>query len=170
VIVVNAEQLAAGRDLDETFEDQVSSADLIVLNKIDLVPESALPALEAKLRALEPDAPIVRARHSAVSPELLFPPAASEVARELRAERAHAPHVHQEFRAEVRDFARGLASRAIEETLRGEGALRAKGFVDTAEGLRLVQGVGPRIELVVPEVPPPDELIGRVVVIRRGAK
>jgi hypothetical protein len=34
--------------------------------------------------------------------------------------------------------------------------------------VRLVQGVGPRIELVVPESPPPRELLGRVVLIRRG--
>jgi cobalamin biosynthesis protein CobW len=168
VIVVNAEQLAAGRDLDDTFEDQVSSADLIVLNKIDLVAESLLPALEAKLRALEPEAPIVRARHGAVSVDLLFPPSPPELGARTRRPDG-APHTHQDFRAEVRDFEPGLASRVIEERVRAEGALRAKGFVETAEGLRLVQGVGARIELVVPEVAPPRELIGRVVLIRRGA-
>jgi len=170
VILVNAEQLAAGRDLDDTFEDQVSSADLIVLNKVDLVAEAALPALEAKLRALEPDAPILRARHSAVSPDLLFPPSPRELgARERRAEKARAPHTHEEFSAEVQDFERGIPSAEVVERLRGEEALRAKGFVDTAEGLRLVQGVGARIELVAPDVAPPRELVGRVVVIRRGA-
>ncbi len=169
VIVVNAEQLAAGRDLDDTFEDQVSSADLLVLNKVDLVPEAALPGLEARLRALEPDAPIVRARHSAVSPELLFPPAANEVDRERRAARARTPHTHQEFEAEVRELPRGVTSHALEAELRAAGALRAKGFVETAEGLRLVQGVGPRIELVTPDSPPPRELIGKVVLIRRAA-
>lgn len=168
VIVVNAEQLAAGRDLDDTFEDQVSSADLIVLNKLDLVAESALPGLEAKLRALEPEAPIVRARHCAVSVDLLFPPSPSELGtRARRTERA--PHTHQEFHAEVRDFERGLSIGEIEARLRGAGALRAKGFVETAEGLRLVQGVGARIELVVPELAPPRELVGRIVLIRRGA-
>ncbi len=33
VVVVNADQLAEGRDLEGTFEDQVHSADLLVLNK-----------------------------------------------------------------------------------------------------------------------------------------
>jgi cobalamin biosynthesis protein CobW len=168
-IVVNAEQLAAGRDLDETFEDQVSSADLLILNKIDLVPEAALPGLEARLRALEPEAPIVRARHGDVSAELLFPPDASDVAaRARRVARAHTPHDHEEFRTELRDFAAGTAGTALVESLRAEQALRAKGFVETDAGLRLVQGVGPRIELLVPEVPPPRELVGRVVLIRRG--
>ena len=37
IVVVNAEQLAEGRDLEGTFEDQVSSADLLVVTKVDLV-------------------------------------------------------------------------------------------------------------------------------------
>jgi G3E family GTPase len=170
-VVVNAEQLAAGRDLDETFEDQVTSADLLILNKTDLVAPEELPRLEARLRALEPDAPIVRARYGDVSPDLLFPPGAADLLarRAERAERARAPHSHEEFRAEIRDFEPGLLPAAIAESLRAERALRAKGFVETAEGLRLVQGVGPRIELVVPDAPPPRELVGRVVLIRRGA-
>jgi cobalamin biosynthesis protein CobW len=169
VIVVNAEQLAEGRDLDDTFEDQVTSADLIVLNKVDLVAEAALPALEARLRALEPDAPILYTRHSAVSPDVLFPPGPAELAaRARRAERARAPHTHQEFQSELLDFEPGVAGAALVERLRAEGALRAKGFVETAEGLRLVQGVGRRIELVSPDFAPPRELVGRVVLIRRG--
>ena len=42
VVVVNAEQLMEARDLEGTFEDQVSSADLLLLNKIDLIPLEAL--------------------------------------------------------------------------------------------------------------------------------
>ncbi len=54
VIVVNAEQLANGRDLDGTFAQQVSSADLLLLNKLDLVAAQAIPELEAALREIEP--------------------------------------------------------------------------------------------------------------------
>ena len=61
----------------------------------------------------------------------------------------------------------GLASKDVLAKLRGLGALRAKGFVATREGLRLVSGVGARIELATPDVEPPPELVGRVVVIRR---
>jgi multidrug resistance efflux pump len=46
-------------------------------------------------------------------------------------------------------------------------AVRAKGFVQTSEGVRVVQGVGPRIQLSAPPNPVPPELIGRVVVIHR---
>ena len=59
VVVVNAEQMFEGRDLEGTFEDQVSSADLLLLNKIDLVPQESLAALEAVLRRMAPDTPVV---------------------------------------------------------------------------------------------------------------
>ena len=45
--------------------------------------------------------------------------------------------------------------------------LRGKGFVRTADGLRLVQGVGRRIELTEVQFSPPADLIGRVVIITR---
>lgn len=167
VVVVNAEQLAAGRELEGTFEDQISSADLLVLNKIDLVPESALDALEARLRALEPEAPILRARHSAVSPELLFPPAL-ETAREARRVRSPGEaHTHEAFETEVLELPARLSADTILRRIEREGALRAKGFVETDAGVRVVQGVGARIEISPAEAPPPAELIGRVVLIRR---
>ena len=74
VVVVNAEQLDEGRDLDETFEHQVSSADLLLLNKVDLVPEQRLEELTAALRQIEPDAPIVRCVRADIDPQALFPP------------------------------------------------------------------------------------------------
>ena len=47
-------------------------------------------------------------------------------------------------------------------------ALRVKGFVETAEGLRLVQAVGSRVDLDVVTDPVPPGLLGRLVVIRRS--
>jgi len=61
----------------------------------------------------------------------------------------------------------GLASDAVLRRIASEGALRAKGFVATDAGLRIVQGVGARIEIAATDSAPPAELIGRVVVIRR---
>ena len=74
VVVVNAEQLAEGRDLRGTFEDQVSSADLLLLNKVDLAPQGDLGRLEALLHDMAPDTPVVRACRGEVEPSLLFPP------------------------------------------------------------------------------------------------
>ena len=169
VVVVNAEQLHAGRELEGTFEQQVSSADLLVLNKLDLVPDEALPALEAALRAIEPEAPILHAVQADVDLDLLFPPDPAGLRARRRAENAAPPpHSHEHFETEELTVEPGVSEDALLERLEGLGALRAKGFVETDRGLRIVQGVGARIELEEPREPPPPELLGRVVVIRRG--
>jgi cobalamin biosynthesis protein CobW len=170
VVVVNAEQLAEARDLEGAFRDQVSSADLLVLNKLDLVREAELPALEARLREIEPEAPLVRSVRGAVEPALLFPPGAPGSASELRGGAAPEapPHTHEAFASEVLDVAPGVAPEALAARLRSLGALRAKGFVHTSEGLRLVQLVGRRVEIEDPELAPPPGLVGRLVVIRRA--
>lgn len=165
VVVVNAEQVVAGRDLDATFEQQVSAADLLVLNKIDLVPAAELPRIEERLRALEPDAPLVHALRGDVEPALLFPP---EPGRRRRGPAQPTPHHHESFETEEVALEAGLAPEQVVERIAALGSLRAKGFVATREGLRLVQGVGPRLELLEVESPPPAELVGRVVVIRRA--
>ena len=168
VVVVNAEQLAAGRDLEGTFEQQVSSADLLLLNKIDLVADAALPRLEARLRETEPDAPILRAVHADLDPALLFPPDPEGLRTRRRAELAVVrPHHHEAFETEELEVEPGVVPEALLARLAGLGVLRAKGFVETANGPRLVQGVGARIELDEVAEPPPPELLGRVVVIRR---
>jgi cobalamin biosynthesis protein CobW len=168
VVVVSAEQLAAGRDLGDTFAQQVSSADLLVLNQIDRVAPAQLPELEAQLRRLEPEAPILRADHGRIDPELLFPPDPEQARAVRRAQgAAPRPHSHSEFSAEVIEVPADLEPEALLAHLRALGTIRCKGFVATRAGARLVQGVGPRIELRHPERPPPPELVGRVVVIRR---
>ena len=169
VIVVNAEQLAEERDLDGTFEQQVSSADLLLLNKLDCVPPDASMRLEAALRQIEPDAPIIRAVHADVDPDLLFPPTPGDN-RELRRQRLDRakPHHHEDFATEELAISPGVEPEALIERLRTVAALRAKGFVETSAGVRLVQGVGPRIELSEVDFEPDSALLGRVVVIRRA--
>jgi cobalamin biosynthesis protein CobW len=169
VVVVNAEQLADGRDLDGTFAQQVSSADLLLLNKLDLVAAQVLPKLEAALREIEPDAPLVRAIHAQLDPALLFPPDPDGVRERQRSEPSDTqPHHHEEFVAEEFSVAQGIEPDALVERVRALAPLRAKGFVITSEGPRILQGVGPRIELSKLDFEPPAELLGRVVVIRRS--
>jgi cobalamin biosynthesis protein CobW len=166
VVVVNAEQLAEGRDLEGTFTDQVSSADLLVLNKVDLIPASQLTALESLLREIEPEAPIVHATHGRIDTALLFPP-------ELRGRRGgpipeHPAHTHEQFTTREIQIPAGLSEAALRERLGEPGLLRGKGFVECADGLRLVQIVGRRIEIEpIPEAPDPT-LVGRVVLISRA--
>ena len=168
VVVVSAEQLFERRDLEGTFEDQVSSADLLLLNKIDLVPQASIGELEAMLQHMAPDTPVVHSIYGRVDASVLFPPDL----RGLRAQRRAAgaqptPHDHDSFMAYELPVEDGIDPDLLTERLRSLGMLRGKGFVRTSHGLRLVQGVGRRIELSVPPLSPPAALVGRVVIIVR---
>jgi len=167
VVVVNAEQLAHGRDLDATFEQQVTSADYLVLNQVDRVEASELPRLEAMLRELEPDAPLVRSVHGDVDPQLLFPPE-PRPRGVIRSDADIPEHHHEQFESEEIAVEAGIELDLLAERMRDLGALRIKGFVETAAGVRVVQGVGPRIEFNEPAEPPAPGLLGRLVVIRRA--
>jgi cobalamin biosynthesis protein CobW len=169
VVVVDAKQVADGRDLQGTFEEQVTSADLVVLNKTDLVSENDLARVEERLRQIEPDAPIIRAIHCRVDPELLFPPPATGTRRPRPQVQTGRPHFHDQFSQREIDIPPGVASADVVERLRQLGALRIKGFVSTKEGIRIVQGVGGRVQLSPAEYDVDPDLIGRVVVIERAS-
>jgi G3E family GTPase len=167
VVLVNAEQLAETRDLEGLFEQQVTAADLLVLNQVDRVPAAEVAGLEARLRAIEPEVPIVRAVQARVEAALLRP---IDGASRGRGSAPRAPHdhaLHDRFRAETIAVERGVDEAALVARLRALGAVRSKGFVETADGVRLVQGVGRRIELT-PATPPDPSLCGSLVVIRRS--
>jgi G3E family GTPase len=137
-----------------------------VLNKTDLVPEALLAELEARLREIEPEAPIVHALHGRIDAALLFPP-------ELRGRRSgpapdHPAHDHEQFEAQETRIRAGLSEAALRDELSEEGLLRAKGFVQCAEGLRLVQVVGRRVEIEPVDEAPDPGMVGRVVRIRRA--
>lgn len=169
VVVVNAEQLAEGRDLQGTFEDQVSSADLLLLNKIDLAPTDDPNRLDALLRDMAPDTPVLHACHAKVEPALLFPPDPDGLRRQRRsARKSPPPHHHEAFESCEVSVPDGTDPEELLTRLRGLGMLRAKGFVRTSQGLQLLQGVGRRLEFLEPPNMPPAQLIGRVVVIRRA--
>jgi cobalamin biosynthesis protein CobW len=167
VVVVNAEQLVEGRDLAGTFTDQVTSADLLVLNKVDLIDAGQLERAESRLRAIEPEAPLVACSQGRVPPDLLFPPDPGEMDRSGEAPGARAHH-HEDFVTEEWRPPSGMTPDALCDALSQEGLLRAKGFVETSEGVRIVQVVGRRIELTEPDAAPAEDLVGRVVLIRRA--
>lgn len=169
LVVVNAEQLAAGWERTGTFEDQVSGADLLLLNKIDLLTQEARDRAETTLRALAPDTPIVRSMQGQVDPAVLFPPDPSGLRAWRRTTRpVPTPHQHESFKAQEIRVEDGIEPAVLIARLQRLGALRAKGFVQTADGLRLVQGVGRRLELAEVTLSPPATLLGRVVVITRS--
>lgn len=167
VVVVDASQLDAARSLDATFVDQIGSADLLVLNQIDRLEAQALERAAARLQALEPDTPVVRAEFGRIDSRLLFPPERLPRDRGGPAPAAR-PHVHEDFACDVIKLERGLPPHAVEARLLRPGLLRAKGFVETTRGLELVQVVGRRIEWCAAETPADPALLQRVVRIWRA--
>ncbi len=167
VVVVNAEQVAEERDLEGTFEQQVSSADLLILNKLDLVPPNRRDQVQERVQGLAPGTPVVQAVQARVRTPVLFPPDPGSLPKRVARPMVHEPHTHESFESEECVIEPGMDPETLVRRIQSHHALRAKGFVQTSEGLRLVQGVGPRVDLVVPPVNPPEHLLGRLVLIRR---
>ncbi len=168
VVVANAEQVVEGRDLEGTFEQQISSADIVVINKIDLVPEDSLERVESLLQDMAPDAPFIRSIQGSIDTSVVFPPTPSpSVSSKRKKQSEHIPHAHEAFEAQELSFPPNITPKQLLEELQSMKALRIKGIVNTTEGLKLIQGVGPRIDLSAPPANLPQEMIGRLVAIRR---
>lgn len=75
-VVVTVDAVNAAAQLDANYESakQAALADVLVLTKTDLVLPAARAAIEARLRALNPMAPIVAAINGAIASENLFAP------------------------------------------------------------------------------------------------
>ncbi len=168
VVVANAEQLAEGRDLEGTFEQQVSSADLLILNKVDLVSESSLGRLKNILQDMAPGAPLVQSVQGQIDTTVLFPPTPAQATPSRRKSKSEQiPHTHEEFEAQELSFPDNITPEHLIKQLQPLQTLRIKGIINTSEGLKLVQGVGPRIDLSAPPSNLSQELIGRLVAICR---
>src|SRR5213082_4169395 len=72
VSVVDADMLIRFPELGHTTRLQIEGADILLLNKIDLVQSAQIEPLETKLRELNPTAAIVRTERCQIDPELLF--------------------------------------------------------------------------------------------------
>jgi len=168
VVVANAEQVAEGRDLEGTFEQQVSSADIVVLNKVDLVTEDSMSRLEHLLQEMAPGAPLIRSIQGQIDTSVVFPPTpASSNSSKRRSKPEIVPHTHEAFEAQELSFPDNITPEHLIQQLQPLKTLRIKGIVNTSEGPKLVQGVGSRINLSAPPLNLPQEMVGRLVAIRR---
>ncbi len=168
VVVVNAEQVAEGRDLAGTFEQQVSSADLLILNKIDLIHADQRDPVRARVQQLAEGTPMIQAMNANVSTLALFPPDLENLPNQHRNQSKHESHTHEAFETEEWVVEHGIKPDVLIHRIQSLHVLRAKGFVRTSDGLRLVQGVGRRVDVIEPAIPPPARLIGRIVLIRKS--
>ena len=70
VVVVNAEQLLQKQDIEGTAEQQISSADILVLNKVDLVKKNLVSGLQKTLEDMAPGTPILHSVNAQVDPAI----------------------------------------------------------------------------------------------------
>lgn len=179
ITVVDAAALAAGRfaedeaavqaqreadpaldhenPLEEVFEDQLSCADMVVLNKTDLLAPDALEALSADLATrLRAGVRTIRASNAAVDPAVLLGLGAAAES-DLDARPSHhddvdGDHDHDDFESfsmrlpAIEDA--GALERRIGAAVAAHDILRVKGFLDRpgAERREVIQGVGPRLQ------------------------
>jgi len=142
--------------LAEVFEDQIALADLVILNKTDLMDADARGRAEAAIAAeSRRPMPIVPAAHGAVPATILLGLGAA-VEDDLGNRPAHhdteEEHDHDDFDSFVLDLPVIDSAEAFAERLavaaERHGLLRTKGYLAVAgKPMRLaVQGVGRRID------------------------
>jgi cobalamin biosynthesis protein CobW len=141
--------------LSELFEDQIACADLVILNKADLVDAEGVAAARAAVLAEAPrPIPVVLATEAAVDPRVVIGLGAAAEA-DLDARPSHhdgeEDHDHDDFESFVVALPEGAdpdrVVAALEQLGREAGVLRAKGWIAVAgKPMRLlVQGVGARV-------------------------
>jgi cobalamin biosynthesis protein CobW len=164
--------------LEEVYEDQLLAADLVVVNKIDLLDAAERAAIAAEIARVLPRAvKIVEAHDGRVDPRIVLglgAAAEDDLAARPSHHDAEAEHDHDDFESFVVEIAEtsdpdGLAAR-LAECAALHDVLRIKGFVAVAgRPMRLlVQGVGARFQSRFDRPWTPDEARrGRLVVIGR---
>ena len=156
--VQRASDPSLGHDspLEELFEDQLACADLVILNKTDLIDEAGLTRVAAELAAyLRPAVKLLPARQGCIGASVLLGLGVAAEA-DIAARRSHhdgeAEHDHDEFVSFSVRLGELASAAALVERLKpmiaAHDILRVKGFAAVAgKTMRLVvQGVGARVQ------------------------
>lgn len=147
VTVVDTAKFAVMREmLGEFYGSQVAHADIVLLNKTDLVSPEKLEAVRAEVAELNPGARIVTTEHCDVDAGLVLDALSGlEVSQD---EGGH-HHDHEDFQSEVLDAAAPVGRAALEDFFAGlpPGVLRAKGFMVVDGAASLVQFTAGQLEI-----------------------
>ncbi len=142
--------------LEELFEEQLGCADMVVINKTDLLDVSALRDVSAQVEAqVRPSVKLVAAQNGEVDPTVLLGIGAA-AEDDLDARPSHhddgAEHDHDDFTSFSVDLPEVISVARLVEHLQQvvaeHGILRIKGFAAIAQkDMRLlIQAVGSRIQ------------------------
>ena len=168
--------LAHDNPLEEVFSEQLACADLVILNKTDLLTARRLAALAGEVEArLRPGVKLVRAEHGRVAPEVALGLAAAaedDLAARPSPHDLDFAHDHDDFESFVVErgpIPDATAFRArLTALIRAHDVLRVKGFLALPgrDRRHVVQAVGDRIEQHFDRAWEPGEArTGRLVVI-----
>jgi cobalamin biosynthesis protein CobW len=142
--------------LAEVFEDQLLSADLILLNKSDMLDDAAMSGVRAIVeKEIDPAAKIIAINHGKIDIKVLLGIGAA-VEDVIDQRKSHHDgedgHDHDDFDSFVVELGDVNSPDELEETLRAltvsHDILRIKGFlnVPSKDMRHVVQGVGPRLQ------------------------
>jgi G3E family GTPase len=165
VTVVDADAMVRYPAIGHTGRVQIRMADLILLNKVDLVPEDIPGKLRNTLRDLNPAALIFESVRCQIDPGLIFGQGLEKGARKVPA--LNQIHEHRIESFEVTPG--GTISRTGFERLLSNlpaAIYRAKGFVRFEDGMHLWNYVAGRSEL---EAWPNEEVKSGIVFIGEEA-
>ena len=142
--------------LEELFEDQLACADIVILNKSDLLEDGRVEAVADTVAGeLRHGVKLVRASHGRVDPAVILgleAQAESDLDARPSHHDAEDDHDHDDFISHAFEFGEVADPALLMEKLRGAVAdqdiLRVKGFLAVAgKAMRLVlQGVGSRLD------------------------
>lgn len=165
VTIVDCANFDRNLDNAEAAFQQIIAGDILLLNKVDLVPEAIPPLAEKGIRVINPDARIIRSVNADVPLEIML----SQGIRPRMQPRAYTPHDHRDFESIVLEAGSEIDPAHLAnwiENLPSE-IFRIKGFVTIAgrAGRFLLSAVGRRHSLA-PTVAATDRQV--LVVIGRA--
>lgn len=128
--------------IGDTIERQLLAADLVLLNKCDLIEDSQVAHVQAWLTRKAPNASVIRVHHAHVPNSVVLQPFDR---RDLVTTDAIHPHADA-FDSQVLQFETACDAEAVAQRLAAPelNLIRAKGFVLTAAGMRAIHTVGRR--------------------------
>ena len=165
--------------LGELFADQLACADLVILNKVDLLNVDALATVTAKIKAQCPaGVSLLSARNAKVPADILLGIGAT-AEEHIDTRHTHHDHHHADhdaFHSVSFTLPDTITAQAVvdvlPEVIENYGILRVKGFLHhpSASRREVLQAVGPRLQRYFDRVWQEDEIpCSRLVLIAAAA-
>ncbi|MBV9018511.1 MAG: cobalamin biosynthesis protein CobW [Alphaproteobacteria bacterium] len=166
--------------LEEVFTDQLACADLVILNKTDLVNPQRLAALRQEIEArLRPGVKLIAAEQGRVTPAVALGVTAAaedDLAARPSLHELEGEHDHDDFESFVVEGGPVIDTAGfraqLTKVIRAHDVLRLKGFIDVPgrDRRQIVQAVGDRVQQHFdrPWLPSEARATRLVVIGRRG--